>query len=74
MKQVRADLVILSAGTAGLAAAVTAAEHGASAINFEKTMRTGGNGYMAMGPFAVESRLQRLKNYTSKRFYFRCCH
>jgi fumarate reductase flavoprotein subunit len=30
-------------------------------------MRTGGNGSMAMGPFAVESRLQRVKNYTLTR-------
>jgi fumarate reductase flavoprotein subunit len=61
MKQVEADVVVVAAGTAGLAAAVTAAENGASVIAFEKASTTGGAGNMARGPFAIESRIQRLR-------------
>lgn len=67
MKQYEADIVIISAGTSGLAAAVAAAENGASVIAVERNARCGGNGNLAMGPFAVESRLQRLKQYTLTR-------
>lgn len=47
-----------------MAAAVTAAEGGASVTTFEKTARTGGTANHAGGLFAVESRLQRLKRFT----------
>jgi fumarate reductase flavoprotein subunit len=67
MKQLKADIVIISAGTAGLAAAVAAAEGGASVISFEKAATTGGTGNMGMGPLAVESRLQRLKQIALTR-------
>ncbi len=67
MKQLEADVVVISAGTAGLAAAVTAAEGGASVIVFEKSARTGGTANHAGGIFAVESRLQRLKRFTLTR-------
>lgn len=60
MKQIDTDVVIIGAGTSGLAAAVAAAEKGARVAMFEKGATTGGTGSMAMGPFAVESRLQRL--------------
>lgn len=63
MKELQADVVVLSAGTGGLPAAVTAAEGGASVIVFEKRASTGGTGNMANGIFAVESRLQRIKEY-----------
>ena len=59
MKQVKADVGIIGAGPAGLAAAVAAAENHASVVVFEKSKVTGGCGNMAMGPFGVESRLQR---------------
>ncbi len=62
MKEVNADIVVVSAGTAGLAASVTAAERGAKVIAFEKAATTGGTGNMGMGPFAVESRIQKVKN------------
>jgi fumarate reductase flavoprotein subunit len=42
MKQMETDVVVVSAGTAGLPAAVTAAEGGARVIVFEKKARTGG--------------------------------
>lgn len=61
MKQLEADVVVVAAGAAGLAAAVAAAEKGARVIAFEKAATTGGTGNMGMGLFAVESRLQRLK-------------
>ncbi|WP_366557016.1 FAD-dependent oxidoreductase [Desulfosporosinus sp. BICA1-9] len=59
MKEVNADVAIIAAGPAGLAAAVAAAENGASVMVFEKSNVTGGCGNMAMGPFGVESRLQK---------------
>ncbi|MBI5591639.1 MAG: FAD-dependent oxidoreductase [Deltaproteobacteria bacterium] len=59
MKQLSADIGIIAAGPAGLAAAVAAAETGAKIVVFEKSSVTGGCGNMAMGPFAVESRLQK---------------
>jgi fumarate reductase flavoprotein subunit len=67
MKEFKADIAIISAGTAGLAAAVTAAEGGASVIAFEKSSHPGGTAIRGNGPFAVESRLQRLKQYTLTR-------
>ena len=67
MKQLETDVVIIAAGTAGLAAATAAAEGGASVVVFEKAARTGGAGNMALGPFAVESRLQRQKQIALTR-------
>lgn len=67
MKELQADVVVVSAGTAGMAAAVTAAEGGASVIAIEKSAATGGTGKMANGIFAVESRLQLLKQLTLSR-------
>jgi len=61
MKQLETDVVVIAGGTAGLATAIAAAEGGARVIIFEKASTTGGAGNMAFGPFAVESRLQRLK-------------
>ncbi len=61
MKQVETDIAIIGAGTAGLAAAVAAAEKGSKVAVFEKAATTGGTGSMGMGPFAVESRLQKIK-------------
>jgi len=67
MKQVEADVVVVAAGASGLATAVAAAEKGASVIAFEKAATTGGTGNMGMGPLAVESRLQRLKQIALTR-------
>lgn len=67
MKQLKADVVVISAGTAGLAAAVTAAEGGASVIAFEKSGHTGGTALRANQLFCVESKLQRIKQYTLTR-------
>jgi len=61
MKTLEADVVVVAAGTAGLAASIAAAEKGVKVIAFEKASTTGGTGSMGMGPLGVESRLQRLK-------------
>ena len=59
MKKMEADVIIIALGLSGLATAVAAAEKGLSVIGFEKADVTGGQANMGMGPFAVESRLQR---------------
>ena len=64
MRQLQSDIVVLSAGTAGLAAAVTAAEGGASVIAIEKAAHTGGTALRANQLFCVESSLQRIRQYT----------
>jgi len=61
MKQLEADIVVIAAGTAGMAAVVAAAERGARVIAFEKGATTGGTGNMGNGLFAVGSRLQIMK-------------
>ncbi|MBW1976513.1 MAG: FAD-dependent oxidoreductase [Deltaproteobacteria bacterium] len=63
MKELKADVVVIAAGVSGLASAIAAAEGGVNVIVFEKAPRTGGAGNMGMGPLAVESRLQRLKQH-----------
>ena len=64
MKQYQSDIAVLSAGTAGLAAAVTAAEGGANVIALEKTNHIGGTALRANQLFCVESKLQRIKQYS----------
>ena len=59
MTKYKADIVVVSAGTAGLPAAVTAAEGGASVIVLEKTGRTGGTANRGNDIFALESRFQK---------------
>jgi fumarate reductase flavoprotein subunit len=62
MKTIEADVIVVAAGAAGLAASIAAAERGANVVAFEKSSTTGGTGNMGMGLFGVESRLQRLKS------------
>lgn len=62
MKTEQTKLVIIAAGPAGLAAAITAVEEGLDAkdlIVLEKTQMTGGTANMGMGPLGVETRQQR---------------
>jgi fumarate reductase flavoprotein subunit len=61
MPKIEADVIVIAAGASGLAAAVAAAQSGAKVVAFEKGATTGGTGNMGMGPFGVESRLQKLK-------------
>jgi fumarate reductase flavoprotein subunit len=57
-----ADIVIVGAGLAGLAAAITAADAGASVLAVDKHYRIGGSAMGAGGSFsAAGSRLQREK-------------
>jgi fumarate reductase flavoprotein subunit len=53
------DLLVIGAGGAGLAAAVTAAEAGASAIILDRLRVTGGATVFAKGIFAVGSKFQK---------------
>lgn len=59
MKQLEADIIVVALGPAGMAATVQAAELGAKVIAFEKANTPGGAANMGMGPFAVESKLQK---------------
>ena len=61
MARIDTDIAVVAAGPAGLAAAVTAAERGAKVTVLEKASTVGGSGNMAGGPFAVESRLQKMR-------------
>jgi fumarate reductase flavoprotein subunit len=56
MKRLETDVAIVGGGTAGMAAAVSAAENGARVMVFEKT---GDVSWGGVGTFAVESRHQR---------------
>ncbi|OGO14815.1 MAG: hypothetical protein A2Z02_04330 [Chloroflexi bacterium RBG_16_48_7] len=67
MKAIDIDVAIVGGGTSGLSAAVAAAQAGAKVVVFEKSSTTGGTGNMAMGPFAVESWIQRLRKISITR-------
>jgi fumarate reductase flavoprotein subunit len=56
---IEADVVVIGSGASGLAAALTAAEGGASVIVFEKQRTPGGTSNFFEGMFAVESDMQR---------------
>ena len=59
MKTLETDVIVVAAGPSGLAACVSAAENGAEVICFEKASAVGGTANMGMGPFGVESRVQK---------------
>lgn len=59
MQKLSTDVAIIAAGPAGLAAAISAAENGANVMVFEKMAVAGGTANMGMGPFGVESRIQK---------------
>ena len=67
MIKMEADVIVVAAGASGLAASVSAAQQGAKVLTFEKGSTTGGTGNMGMGPFGVESRIQRLKQHGPTR-------
>jgi fumarate reductase flavoprotein subunit len=56
---VQADFIVIGAGGAGLAAAVTAAEGGANVVILERSHVAGGATVFATGTFAVESKFQK---------------
>ena len=63
----QADVVVIGSGSAGLVAALTAAEGGAKVIVFEKERSPGGTSNFFEGTFAVESAMQREKYITYSR-------
>ena len=67
MEKLKTDVAVIGTGGAGIAAALTAAESGASVIVFEKKKLGGGISKMGMGIFGVESRRQRELNVPFKR-------
>ncbi len=67
MSTYEADIIVVASGPAGLAAAISAAEKGAKVVLFEKGATTGGAANMGMGPFAVESRIQKAKQHKLSR-------
>ena len=60
MKTFEFDIAVVAAGPSGLAAAVTAAEHGMKVGVLEKASIPGGTANMGMGPFGVESHIQKM--------------
>ncbi|OOM74093.1 fumarate reductase flavoprotein subunit precursor [Clostridium puniceum] len=59
MKEITCDVVVVAAGPAGLAAAISAAENDMSVVVFEKSMNTGGAANMGMGPLGLGTSVQR---------------
>lgn len=59
MKEITCDVVVIAAGPAGLAAAISAAESDMSVVVFEKSMNTGGAANMGMGPLGLGTSVQR---------------
>lgn len=59
MEKITTELAVIAAGPAGLAAAIAAAEQGVKVCVFEKGASVGGTANMGMGPFGVESNLQK---------------
>lgn len=57
--KIHTELAVIAAGPAGLAAAIAAAEAGVQVCVFEKAAGVGGTANMGMGPFGVESNLQK---------------
>jgi len=62
MEKLEVDVVVMGSGGAGLGAAIAAAEGGAKVVLFEKRKMIGGISVTGLGLFAIESRLQNLKN------------
>ncbi|MGN0294005.1 MAG: FAD-dependent oxidoreductase [Lachnospiraceae bacterium] len=53
------DVVVVAAGPAGLAAAITAAENDLKVVILEKMNGTGGTANMGMGPLGIETSIQK---------------
>lgn len=59
MKTMESDVIVVAAGPAGLAAAITAGENDLKAIVFEKSNTTGGAANMGMGPLGIGTKIQK---------------
>lgn len=66
-KALSADIVVVGSGSAGLTAAVQAAEKGAKVVLLEKNAMVGGATNFAEGLFGVESEWNRLRSDTLTR-------
>ena len=66
-KNIDTEIVIVGAGGAGLAAAVAAAEKGASVTVLEKRRAPGGTSVFAVGLFAAESAVQKRMMIDARR-------
>ena len=64
MKKMEADVIVVAAGPAGLAAAITAGENDLKTLIFEKTNTTGGAANMGMGPLGIDTKIQK-RNFTT---------
>jgi fumarate reductase flavoprotein subunit len=67
MQELETEIVIIGAGGAGLAAALTTGEKGTRVIVLEKQHSPGGNSVMAEGLFAAESPVQKKKGINASR-------
>ena len=71
MENLQADVVIVGGGGSGMVAAVSAAENGAgNVIVLEKAAHTGGNAFLAVAMFAVESPVQKRLGFKTSREQF----
>lgn len=71
-KEMNTDVVVVGAGTSGLAAAVEALQLGAKVVVLEKQAKVGGTGSFCEGVFAAESKMQkRIGIDVSKDFAFK---
>lgn len=59
LENIKTDAVVIAAGPAGLAAAITLAENGYKTLVLEKMNTTGGTANMGMGPLGIDTKLQR---------------
>lgn len=61
---IKADVVVVGAGSAGMAAALSAAQHGASSVAvFEKSASIGGNGLISAGLVSIPAVVDNLAPY-----------
>lgn len=61
------DAIVIGAGGAGIAAALTIAEGGGKVVVFEKALHAGGSMVWVEGTFAAESEMQRRRNIKESR-------
>lgn len=59
MKTLETDVVIVAAGPAGLASAISVGENGLKSIVLEKSSTTGGAANMGMGPLGIDTKIQK---------------
>ena len=64
MRKLTTDVAIIGAGAAGIPAAIEAAKRGVKVDVFESSDHTGGSCNGGNGVFAVESKMQKQKQYT----------